>query len=884
MDTIKYKTTRRFLCPHGCGRHFWNASGRTQHVNAIHAAITQSSTSISAPPNEPASDDARSLSDHSVDKDIDMDGPPDDLEDSPPRYPSPDAPDEPENPPPRIHWIHHPFMTGTPCDIDGQYLPAGTPPDARTHSENPYEPFADDVQFRLADFTFRKAELSEARTNELLEIFADAMANAGGEGPFASAKALYTAIDDIPYGSSPWKCFISEPCVNLPESAPVWQTETYEIWYQDPDVVVRNILANPDFVDSFDPSPYIETDRDDMRRWSDYMSGNFAWRHADTIYAEDPSNEGAMVVYIVLGSDKTTVSVGTGNVEYWPLYLSISNLHNSARRGHRNGVVPIGFLAIPKGDRPLKAAMTTPVIRLCSDGHYRQIIYDLGGYIADYPEQVLLTCIVSGWCPKCTALPGELDTPAGRRTQDLTDTLIAELADDRRTLWDNYGVDANVKPFTASFPRADIYEIIMSDILHQVVKGTFKDHLVEWIQEYLVLTHGKDEAGRIMNDVNRRLAVTPEFPGLRHFPHGCRFKQWTGDDSKALMKIFIPAIADYIPAEMTQCVAALIDFTYLIRRNDYDKDTLKSLDIALARFHSLRKVFIETGVLHYWRHIEEFGAPNGLCSSITESQHITAVKRPWRRSSRNRALGQMLLTNQRLDKLYALNMELATVGLAPPGHPPPPDPFEVDAADEGAVDGPVMAEVKLAVTREPVKLYPRNLQLLAERIRQPDLPDLARRFLYDQLRLDGSYFALPPITSKVYVFHSAVASFYAPSDISGIHSLNTVWRDHHAHRDCALVVTDPAQPGFAGLSVVRVFLLFSFTHGSRTFPCALPEHYPGDACTVGHSLETLIRAAHLLPMFGKTKIPRKLEYHHTLDVFKAFYVSNYADHHINEII
>lgn len=53
---------------------------------------------------------------------------------------------------------------------------------------------------------------------------------------------------------------------------------------------------------------------------------------------------------IILGADKTTVSVATGHVEYHPLYLSIGNLHNSARRGHRNGVVPIGFLAIPKGE------------------------------------------------------------------------------------------------------------------------------------------------------------------------------------------------------------------------------------------------------------------------------------------------------------------------------------------------------------------------------------------------------------------------------------------------------------------------------------------------------------------------------------------------------
>lgn len=52
---------------------------------------------------------------------------------------------------------------------------------------------------------------------------------------------------------------------------------------------------------------------------------------------------------IVLGSDKTTVSVATGNVEYHPLYLSVGFVKNSVRRAHRNAVVPIGFLAIPKG-------------------------------------------------------------------------------------------------------------------------------------------------------------------------------------------------------------------------------------------------------------------------------------------------------------------------------------------------------------------------------------------------------------------------------------------------------------------------------------------------------------------------------------------------------
>ena len=51
---------------------------------------------------------------------------------------------------------------------------------------------------------------------------------------------------------------------------------------------------------------------------------------------------------IILGSDKTTVSVATGHVEYHPLYLSIGNPYNTVRCTHRNAVIPIAFLAIPK--------------------------------------------------------------------------------------------------------------------------------------------------------------------------------------------------------------------------------------------------------------------------------------------------------------------------------------------------------------------------------------------------------------------------------------------------------------------------------------------------------------------------------------------------------
>ena len=88
-----------------------------------------------------------------------------------------------------------------------------------------------------------------------------------------------------------------------------------------------------------------------------------------------------------------------------------------------------------------------------------------------------------------------------------------------------------------------------------MIKGTFKDHLVTWVGEYLEIVHGKAGAARIMADIDRRyvqpsldilvivpyplysIAAVPPFAGLRRFPQGRGFKQWTGDDSKALMKV-----------------------------------------------------------------------------------------------------------------------------------------------------------------------------------------------------------------------------------------------------------------------------------------------------------------------------------------------------------
>lgn len=236
--------------------------------------------------------------------------------------------------------------------------------------------------------------------------------------------------------------------------------ETYELSTCNTRKVLHDQLRTTDFKDEIDLKPYRQFNHKGDRVSSNLMSGDWAWKeavrcllfyygvshtdHLQDIISQDPSTHGAMLVPIVAGSDKTTVSVATGHQEYHPVYMSPGNVTNTARRGHSNSVIPVAFLPIPKSMStkcscqsltkyilntlaskqqakclefqrfvrqvyhmclariftPLRQGMTRPEVVLCPDGHFRRAIYSLGPYIADYPEQVWLAGIVQGWCPK----------------------------------------------------------------------------------------------------------------------------------------------------------------------------------------------------------------------------------------------------------------------------------------------------------------------------------------------------------------------------------------------------------------------------------------------------------------------------------------------------
>ena len=107
------------------------------------------------------------------------------------------------------------------------------------------------------------------------------------------------------------------------------------------------------------------------------------------------------------------------------------------------------------------------------------------------------------------------------------------------------------------------------------------------------------------------------------------------------MQVYLPGIKGLIPPLMVEVIQDLLDFSYFVHCNDFDTKTLDMINDALTQFHKHHEIFHTTGVwptgfllphhslAHYHYNIEEFGALNGPYSSITESHHKLAGKKPW---------------------------------------------------------------------------------------------------------------------------------------------------------------------------------------------------------------------------------------------------------------
>ncbi|KAF8522866.1 hypothetical protein JB92DRAFT_3094189 [Gautieria morchelliformis] len=327
---------------------------------------------------------------------------------------------------------------------------------------------------------------------------------------------------------------------------------------------------------------------------------------------------GATITHVILASDKTQLSQFSGDKQAWPVYISVGNICKAVhRQTSKRGMILLGYLPVTKLEclhkkarkgagfqlfhflmsillEPLIAAGKNGVRMTCADQHIRMVYPILAVYIADFPKQCLIAGVQQSDCPICELTPMTVASPAMHHSGTWFIPSLEEYT------W--LGLHPIPKPFWAELPHTDIFSCLTPDLLHQLHKGVFKDHLVK-----RCLMH----AGA--TEIDQRFQCMPDHPSLRHFKKGIStITQWTGREFKGMQRIFASHIMS--------------------------TETLRRLQDALDTFHEHKEIFVRLGIRKHFRipkiHMMEHdialirakGTPDGFNTELSEGYRASNKK------------------------------------------------------------------------------------------------------------------------------------------------------------------------------------------------------------------------------------------------------------------
>jgi Plavaka transposase len=410
---------------------------------------------------------------------------------------------------------------------------------------------------------------------------------------------------------------------------------------------------------------------------------------------------GATIAPVILSSDKTHLSIFSGDKQAWPVYLSIGNIAKDIRRKpSRHATILIGYLPVTKLEcfskrnrqfegyhlfHKCMRAIIAPLIQpgkdgvkmTCADRHQRVIFPILAAYIADHPEQCLISCCMENRCPRCIVGRLQLGCPVHSALRDHGAT-VRILEDQAAGLTPEEFITQGLRavwPFWTDLPYCDIFSCITPDILHQLHKGLFKDHLVTWTSACIP---GGDK------EIDKRFKVMAHHPSLRHFKKGISMiSQWTGTEYKNMEKVFLGIIAGAAQPALIRAVRGVLDFIYYAHFEQHSLSSLIQLEAALLLFHENKHVFVDQGIrasegfnipklhaaLHYVLSIRSRGTADGFNSEVSERLHIDCAKVAYNKTSKKGYIKQMTKWLSRQEKVERFTMYLQW---AVPGYQPKP--------------------------------------------------------------------------------------------------------------------------------------------------------------------------------------------------------------------
>ncbi|KZT41035.1 hypothetical protein SISSUDRAFT_964108, partial [Sistotremastrum suecicum HHB10207 ss-3] len=142
--------------------------------------------------------------------------------------------------------------------------------------------------------------------------------------------------------------------------------------------------------------------------------------------------EGSTVVPVIFATDKTNLSVFSGDKVAWPVYMTVGNLDKSTRKKvSQRAWRLVAYLPVPKLDcfqtqeiRRIKGweiyhecmrHICGPLYSIgpesqgvpltCADNKLRKVYPFVAVFTVDHPERCLISCCKENRCPECEVQP-----------------------------------------------------------------------------------------------------------------------------------------------------------------------------------------------------------------------------------------------------------------------------------------------------------------------------------------------------------------------------------------------------------------------------------------------------------------------------------------------
>ncbi|KAK7020726.1 hypothetical protein VNI00_017626 [Paramarasmius palmivorus] len=556
---------------------------------------------------------------------------------------------------------------------------------------NDYGPFASQIDWEVARWAV-KDNIGHNSLDRLLAI--PGVVEKLGLS-YKNVYGLHKAVDSVPPRAGKWKIrrlnFRDRP------------GEEFILRYRNPLDAIQSLWGDPHLSQHlvYRPKTVFENASKERRIYSEMWTGKL-WA-----LLQSRLPKGATLAPVIIATDKTQLTQFSGSKQAYPVYLTLGNIPKALRRKpSQRACILIGYLPVDKISKgnlsgrehsaryqrllheamryllsPLVNAGRSGVEMVSADGVIRRVHPILTSYIADFPEQCLVTCSKYGVCPKCQVTASELanPTPHPRRTEAWTQSVMQSARQHATpTRYFEACMEHEVSgyvydPFWKDLPYSDIHFSIMPDILHQLYQGVLR-HLINWCQTIL----HKDE-------LDRRIRCLPESYGVRHFKNGISsLSQISGMERKNMGKILLGClIGSTMPKQAISACRAILDFIYMAQFSAHDDSTLEDMAESLQEWNRNKECFIQMKVhddlnipkfhslQHYIETIRFCGTPDNFNTEMFERLHIDFAKKGWRASNKRDEFPQMTQWLTRQENVETLERQFEFLKTDKGEHDPP---------------------------------------------------------------------------------------------------------------------------------------------------------------------------------------------------------------------